>query len=239
MGELELRESTGGIQGSSSGFALLGWDTASLAELWGSGEKSLSLSCLAVPTVRTCDYHCRPPDSVSLRFLFTDFHKTKSIVLLEIACRGKGRAWQPDSFRGTQPHEQEEARQGCRECQVSWSLLVRAQDDLVILLLGLWPGVWKGCGGSDLSLPYRLGSSAGRTRRPLLPEAGFPRASTTCYRTFQGTPLIQKFFRTLYTLAERAGGGGYWTGVQPEIVQPRGVKSHSLELLCFLKQGNY
>ena len=49
---------------------------------------------------------------------------------------------------------------------MSWSLLVRAQDDPFTLLLGLWPGLWKGCGGSDLSLPYRLGSSAGRTRRP-------------------------------------------------------------------------
>ena len=84
----------------------------------------------------------------------------------EIACRGKGRAWQPDSFRGTQPHEQQEARQGCRDWTVSWSLLVRAQDDPFILLLGLWPGVWKECGGNDLFLPYRLGSSAGRTRRP-------------------------------------------------------------------------
>lgn len=39
MGELELTESAGGIQGSSSGFTLLGWDTASLAALWEVGRR--------------------------------------------------------------------------------------------------------------------------------------------------------------------------------------------------------
>ena len=85
-----------------------------------------------------------------------------------------------------------------------------------------------GSSGSQF-ISTELGGGGGAARRPLLPEAGFPRVSATRCRTFQGTPLIQKFFRTLYTLAERAGAGGYWTGVQPEIVQPRGVKSHSLE----------